>query len=154
MDSDKLDFVDKEFPELLRKLQPDTPRKWGQMNAQQMVEHLTDYVRIASGKYPVGVVTSEEHLPAFKRFLESEKQFRPETKNPLNTGAPNPVRMKNLEEAISEYLVEMEDFYKIFKNEPGKITSHPSFGNLQFNDWILLQYKHLSHHAKQFGLME
>ena len=154
MDKVKQDFIDNKFPELLKRLTPDTPRKWGQMNAQQMVEHLADYVRIASGKDPVQVMTVDEHLPAYKRFLESDKQFRPETKNPLNTGAPNPVRNKNLDEAISEYLAEMKDFYSTFKNDPAKTTAHPSFGYLSAEGWLLLQYKHLTHHARQFGLLD
>src|SRR5690349_1595076 len=134
MSTEKLDFINIEFPELLKKLTPDTPRKWGQMNPQQMVEHLTDYIRVATGKEPVNVVTPEEHLPAYKRFLESDKQFKHETKNPLNTGAPNPVRMKNLQSAIDEYLTEMENFYEVFKKQPGLKTIHPSFGYLDADD--------------------
>ncbi|CAN5405110.1 hypothetical protein BH11BAC1_BH11BAC1_08380 [soil metagenome] len=153
MNTDQSNFVNNEFPELLKKLSPETPAKWGQMNAQQMVEHLTDYVRIASGKNPVKIVTSEEQLPAFKKFLESEKQFRPGTVNPLNSGAPNALRLKNIVEAINEYLSEMEQLHDIFKREPGKITAHPAFGNLNYDEWIRLQYKHLIHHGNQFGLV-
>ncbi|MEO8088000.1 MAG: DUF1569 domain-containing protein [Bacteroidota bacterium] len=153
MDTDQLNFVNNEFPELLKKLSLETPAKWGLMNAQQMVEHLTDYVRIASGKNPAKIVTSEEQLPAFKRFLESEKQFRPGTVNPVNPGAPNPVRMKNMDESVKEYLIEMNDLHDIFKKESGKITAHPAFGNLNYDEWIRLQYKHLMHHGKQFGLV-
>jgi len=153
MNTDQLNFIENEFPELLKKLTPETPRLWGSMNPQQMVEHLTDYVRVASGKTPVEVITAEEQLPAFRRFLASEKQFRPGTINPLNTGEPHPVRMKNLEEAIAEYLQEMKDFHSIFKNEPGKTTAHPACGLLNYEDWIRMQYKHLHHHGKQFGLV-
>ena len=152
-DTNQLDFINNRFPELLKSLTPGTPRKWGMMDAQQMVEHLTDYVRIATGKNPVDVVTPEEHLPAFRKFLLSEKQFRPETKNPLNTGSPNPLRMGNLEEAIEEYLAEMNEFHAVFQEEPGKMTAHPSFGFCSYEDWLRLQYKHLTHHARQFGLI-
>ena len=153
MNSDQSNFVNVEFPELLKKLTAETPAKWGQMNAQQMVEHLTDYVRIATGKNPVSVQTSEEQLPAFRRFLEGEKQFRPETKNPLNPGPPNPVRTASIEDAIAEYLSEMKDFYAAFEKEPGKKTAHPSFGYLSSEDWMKMQYKHLMHHGRQFGLV-
>src|SRR5262245_27701503 len=127
MSTDKLDFINKEFPVLLKKLTPDTPRKWGQMSPQQMVEHLTDYIRVANGENPAALMTAEEHLPAYKRFLESDKQFKENTKNPLNTGAPNPVRMKDLQSAIDEYLAEMEIFYAVFKNQPDLKTIHPAF---------------------------
>ena len=150
---EKLDFINNEFPNLLKKLNSDSEPLWGTMNAQQTVEHLSDYIRIASGKTKVGVNTSEEQLPAFKRFLESEKQFRPETKNPLNTGAPLPERNKNLEDAIKEYNQELKDFFSTFKNEPDKITAHPAFGYCNYDEWIKLHYKHLTHHARQFGLM-
>jgi oxepin-CoA hydrolase/3-oxo-5,6-dehydrosuberyl-CoA semialdehyde dehydrogenase len=153
MDQEKLNFINNEFPELLKKLTPDTPRKWGLMNPQQMVEHLTDYVRIASGKNPATVLTPEDHLPAYKRFLESDKQFKEDTKNPLNGGDPNPVRMQNLQDAIDEYLAEMQDFYSTFEKQPGKKTVHPSFGYLDSSDWVRMQYKHLKHHARQFGLL-
>jgi hypothetical protein len=153
MSTDK-NFIDKEFPLLLKKLTPNTTARWGLMNPQQMVEHLTDYVRVATGKNPVALITSEEHLPAYKRFLESDKQFRPGTKNPLNTGDPNPVRMKDLQSAIDEYLSEMKEFYSVFEKQPGLKTIHPAFGHLDANDWLRMQYKHLTHHAKQFGLIE
>lgn len=153
MSTDKLNFINNEFPALLKKLTPETPRKWGKMNPQQMVEHLTDYVRVATGKNPAAVVTSAEQLPAYKRFLDSDKQFRPDTKNPLNEGEPNAFRNNNLQEAIDEYNAEMKEFYEIFEKDPGLRTGHPAFGMLSKEDWIKLQYKHLSHHARQFGLM-
>jgi hypothetical protein len=153
MDKQKLIFINEEFPELLKKLMPDTPRKWGLMSPQQMVEHLTDYVRIASAKKHTSIMTPEDQLPAYRRFLESDKQFRPETKNPLNTGEPNPVRMKNLQEAVAEYLNEMQDFYAVFEKQPALKTIHPSFGELSADDWMKMQYKHLQHHARQFGLI-
>jgi len=153
IDTDKLNFIDNEFPELLKKLTPDTPRKWGQMNAQQMVEHLTDYIRVATGETPAPLLTTEEHLPAYRKFLESEKQFRPGTVNPLNTGAPLPERLGSLEDAKEEYLAEMKKFHALFRADAGKKTVHPSFGILTYDDWIKMQYKHLTHHSKQFGLI-
>lgn len=40
-----------------------------------------------------------------------------------------------------------------FKDDAGKKTSHPVFGELKFEEWVLLHYKHVMHHAKQFGLV-
>lgn len=153
MENEKLNFINNVFPLVLKKLTDDTLPKWGLMNARQMVEHLTDYIRIANGKNPEGVVTPEEQLPAFRRFLESEKQFRPETKNPLNPGAPMPLRLNSIEDAIAEYQNELKYFYAVFDKEPERITSHPAFGPCSYDDWIKLHFKHLMHHAKQFGLI-
>lgn len=151
--NEKLNFINNEFPRLLGQLTENTPPKWGLMNARQMVEHLTDYIRVANGKVIEKVGTPEENLPAFRKFLESEKQFRPDTKNPLNTGDPLPLRLTSLTEAIEAYTRELKDFYSVFEREPEKITNHPAFGPCKFEDWIRLHYKHLSHHARQFGLI-
>ena len=40
-----------------------------------------------------------------------------------------------------------------FKNNPAAKTSHPVFGDLDFEEWVLLHYKHVTHHLKQFGAM-
>ncbi|TXH28993.1 MAG: DUF1569 domain-containing protein, partial [Cyclobacteriaceae bacterium] len=36
---------------------------------------------------------------------------------------------------------------------PAKKTTHPVFGALNFDEWILLHYKHVTHHSRQFGLI-
>jgi oxepin-CoA hydrolase/3-oxo-5,6-dehydrosuberyl-CoA semialdehyde dehydrogenase len=47
----------------------------------------------------------------------------------------------------------MAEFNEAFKKEPEKQTAHPAFGMLTRDEWMLLQYKHLQHHARQFGLL-
>jgi hypothetical protein len=154
MDTEKYNFVTTEFSALLQNLKPDTIPAWGQMNAQQMVEHVSDFMRISSGRTKVEVLTPEDKLPAFKNFLNSDKQFRPDTKNPLNTGAPLAVRKENMQAAISELQDEIKNFVETFEKNPQLKTAHPAFGYCDFEEWIKLHYKHLSHHARQFGLMQ
>jgi hypothetical protein len=31
---------------------------------------------------------------------------------------------------------------------------HPAFGDLNFTEWVQLHHKHVTHHLKQFGLIE
>jgi hydroxymethylglutaryl-CoA reductase len=64
-----------------------------------------------------------------------------------------PVRLANLDAAINELENEVRNFFAFFENEPGIRTQHPVFGDLNFEDWILLHYKHVSHHLKQFNLL-
>lgn len=47
---EKLEFLKIEFPKLVSSLKADDKGSWGVMNAQQMVEHMSDSLRIANGK--------------------------------------------------------------------------------------------------------
>ncbi|MCX6295609.1 MAG: hypothetical protein NTX97_06010 [Bacteroidetes bacterium] len=46
----KLNFLKTEFPKLTVKLNSDAKGNWGVLNAQQMVEHMSDSVSYATGK--------------------------------------------------------------------------------------------------------
>jgi hydroxymethylglutaryl-CoA reductase len=54
--------------------------------------------------------------------------------------------VENLERSISHF----EDY---FKENVGKLTMHPVFGELNFEEWVLLHYKHVTHHLRQFELL-
>ncbi len=62
MNIEKMEFLKKEMLPLCKKLTPDTKPKWGVMNAQQMVEHLSETLRYANGKTKLPLHTAEEHL--------------------------------------------------------------------------------------------
>jgi len=43
-------FLKEQYTIVLSEIRQETPPKWGKMNVQQMIEHMSDYVRIANGK--------------------------------------------------------------------------------------------------------
>jgi hypothetical protein len=86
----KADFLRDQYTNILAGLDAGTPAKWGKMNVQQMIEHMSDYVRIASGKTLLESVTPEEKLPRVRAFLESEKPFPENTPNALMPETPPP----------------------------------------------------------------
>ncbi len=148
---DKLNFVVSDLPAYLKQLDSSTPGKWGKMNVQQMIEHMTDSVREATGRIPRTIVTPEEKLPAIKSFLMSDKEFRPETKNPLMPAEPIPVRNSDKDSAIRELESELKYFVEFYKTNPDAIITNAIFGHLNFEEWIQLLHKHAVHHLKQFG---
>ena len=154
MDAVKLDFIQHQFILLLSDLPADAQGKWGKMNAQQMVEHVTAFFKVSSGKLHFPLVSSAEHLPKLKAFLLSDKEFRENTKAPSSVIGedPLPVRTNNMAEAIAGLQDSINDFVDYFEDDSYKTTLHPVFGELNFSEWVLLHYKHLLHHAKQFGL--
>jgi len=149
----KRNFVQKEFTVLLTQLKADEKGKWGKMNAQQMVEHVSDFFKISSGKIHFPVISTPEHLEKLQAFLYSDKEFRENTKAPVLPEDPFPLRCNNFDTAVMELKNEIEDFIHLFENDAGLRTSHPVFGNLNYQEWMMLHYKHTQHHARQFNLL-
>jgi hypothetical protein len=155
MDQAKLMFITKEYIPILKNLQANAIGKWGKMNGQQMVEHVAAFFYVSSEKIKFDLVTPREHLPKFKEFLLSDKQFRENTKAPVNVigEEPLPLRYNTMEKAIDNLAKSIESFETYFKEDPDKKTLHPVFGELNFEEWVLLHYKHVTHHLRQFDLM-
>ena len=154
MDQNKLNFIQNELPLLLNNLPPDRRAKWGKMNAQQMVEHLIDFFKVSSKKINFSLVTPVEHLQKFKEFLLSNKEFRENTKAPMLPDEPFALRHTSMQNAIQELQEEIDSFISFFQNsDTATATQHPVFGDLNFDEWVLLHYKHVVHHTKQFGLV-
>ena len=155
MDLVKLNFITNEFVSRLKNVSPDATGKWGKMNAQQMAEHVADFFKVSSAKIIFPLVTPTEHLPKYKEFLLSDKEFRENTKGPegIVPEHPFPERNNSFTEALDELQNEINGFVDYFKNNPEAKTLHPVFGVLNFEEWVLLHYKHVTHHLKQFGAM-
>ena len=153
MDQDKLSFIKNDFVTKIKNLTPDTSSKWGKMNAQQMVEHVSGFFKVSTNQVQFPLVTPEEHLPKFKAFLLSDTEFRENTKAPVLPEEPMPVVHASLQGAIDDLEKQINLFVEKFS--AGEIVSsqHPVFGDLNFEEWVLLHYKHVTHHAKQFGLV-
>jgi oxepin-CoA hydrolase/3-oxo-5,6-dehydrosuberyl-CoA semialdehyde dehydrogenase len=154
MQEQKLSFIKNDLFSLLSDIAPGTIAKWGKMNAQQMIEHLVAFFNVSSGKIKFDLVTPEEHLPKFKEFLLSDKQFRENTKAPASVIGEEalPLKYKSMEEAVSRLQEAVEQFESHFRNDSKIKTLHPVFGMLNFDEWILLHYKHVTHHLRQFGI--
>ena len=153
MDQDKLSFIKNGFIIKLKSLTPDAASKWGKMNAHQMVEHVSGFFKVSTNQLQFPLVTPEEHLPKFKAFLLSDREFRENTKAPVLPEEPMPVVQASLQEAVDELEKQIDLFVEKFSSGEIVSSQHPVFGELNFEEWVLLHYKHVTHHAKQFGLI-
>jgi len=154
MNPEKLDFIKNDFPAMIKKPKGDEIPEWGKMNPQQMIEHMTDSIRIADEKITHAVHTPLEDLPAYKGFMMSEKPFRPNTKNKLMDENPPAITNSTLQDAVQELEDEIDYFVNYFEQQPGRVTSNPIFGDLNYGEWVHLLHKHMVHHLKQFRLMQ
>ncbi len=155
MTIEKINFLKNEFIGKLNNLSADTKGKWGKMNAQQMVEHVTGFFLVSTGKLNIPLVSPPEHLQKLKAFLLSEKEFRENTKAPFGIlpEDPLPLRKTNMSEAISELEKAIQNFFLYYEQNILHKKTHPVFGELNFLEWVQLHHKHVTHHLKQFALI-
>lgn len=150
---DKIQFIKTDFSELASTLQPNDMGKWGLMNAQQMIEHVADFFKVSYEKIKFDLVTPEAMLPKYKEFLLSDNEFKENTKAPVLPEKPFDVRHTSIEASVEELKTDINNFFAFFENSNQKLSLHPVFGNLSFDEWVQLHFKHTLHHAKQFGLI-
>lgn len=153
--NDQIDFLQNEFLKIIRTADSSATPKWGKMNFQQMVEHVTAFFKVSTQQLKFDLVSPPEHLPKLKEFLMSDKQFRENTKAPTNIigEEPLPAHFKTVEEAINQLDKEVNHFSDFYATDKQVTAVHPVFGELNFEEWVRLHYKHVTHHLRQFGLL-
>ncbi len=150
---DKLNFLKNEFPQLLKKLDPNAKGEWGVMNGQQMVEHMAESISFATGKNNQVLHTAPELVGRYKEFAMSDKEFKPNTPNALMSTTPLPVMKASMADAIREVEVQTGLFIDYFEKNKGGTITNSFFGDLNFEEWTHLLQKHAVHHGKQFRLL-
>ncbi|PHR30289.1 MAG: hypothetical protein COA38_10660 [Fluviicola sp.] len=135
----------------LADLSSDTSPEWGSMNAQQMIEHLSNSMDLSIGELKVELSIPEEKVAGAVAYLHSEKPFPKGFK--VNYAPENPsLRNKNLEAAIDELTIKWIAFQEYYANTPDASNLHPVYGELNEAAWLRVHSKHFTHHFLQFNL--
>lgn len=152
---EQLHFLKNEFIPIIRNVDTSVGAQWGKMNFQQMAEHVAAFFKVSTHKLKFDLVSPPEHLPKLKEFLMSDKQFRENTKAPTSIigEEPFPVYYATPQEAVAKLEKEVNHFFHFYETNPEATAIHPVFGELNFEEWVRLHYKHVTHHLRQFGLM-
>lgn len=152
---EQLNFLKNEYIPIIQKADTSVVPQWGKMNFQQMAEHVAAFFKVSTHKLKFDLVSPPEHMPKLKEFLMSDKQFRENTKAPASIigEEPFPVHYASPEEAVAKLEKEVNHFFHFYETNPEATAVHPVFGELNFEEWVRLHYKHVTHHLRQFGLM-
>jgi hypothetical protein len=149
----KIDFLRKEYIPLLQQLQSAQQGKWGKMDAQQMVEHMRDVFKLASGKVVLPLVDPDpERLEQRRNFLASEQPFKENIRLPVMPEEPRAHKYGSMEEAIEKLRPELEAVFAYYAADPERTSHNPVFGDLNYEQQVNLLYKHARHHLRQFGV--
>ncbi len=136
----------KEIKDRLNKLTSESPRKWGKMDVSQMLYHCQLPLNISLGKGNM----KKQFFPLaflFKKSLYNDKPWRqnlPTAKSFIIT------EIKNFETEKYELEKLVDEFHT--KKNKTQWDPHPLFGKFTPQQWGQMQYKHLDHHLKQFGV--
>ena len=137
----------------LSSLNEDSKPVFGQMNAQQMIEHLSAVTQIANGNWNVNVFVSDEKTARRKPFLQTENELQTGFRASFIADEPSKLKFSSIENAIDDLLYQVQSFLLIFKQDKNRTVVHPFFGELNFEEWKKFQVKHFTHHFKQFDLL-
>ena len=136
------------FLERLEKLSPSSPALWGKMDVAQMLAHITANLELAMTDKKVSQVFMGRIFGAMaKRQILTKGLSK-------NTPTAPSVKISDRREFHKEkgaLRLGLEQFVKV--REAGITRQpHPFFGRLTPNEWARLQYLHVDHHFKQFGM--
>jgi hypothetical protein len=137
----------------IRSLNKDSVPSWGNMKAQQMVEHLLNVVKISTEKIEISLGSDEKKLPTLKKILMSNRPFPKGFSNPAIGSNLPPLVYSNLAESIDQLENEISYYYEFFEKFPAKKTLNPTFGFLNKEEWDKFHEKHFIHHLTQFSLL-
>ena len=133
----------------LDKLTPESTHLWGKMNVSQMLRHCQKPLEVADGTLQIkrGVLGFLFGKMAKNSFLKS-KQF-----NKNSPTAPE-FKIRDTPDFTIEYNVLLEMITRFREKGPSviKTNKHPFFGEMTDEEWGILNYKHLDHHLRQFGV--
>ena len=147
-------FFEVQLPGLLEKLAPDAQPRWGHLTPQHMVEHLTWAMDGAMGRWKATVVTPEDRLPKFRRFLRSGMAMQHHFPHPQMppAGELPPLVQPGLDAANAAFWQRWAEYDQFALDNPNLVVDHVVFGPLLPEEWRLMHFKHVVHHLAQFGL--
>ena len=140
------------FLEILENLDENKVASWGKMTPQRMLEHLSDGIFMSCGMGNHELLISEEKIKGMQAFLVSDKEMLQNIQVPF-AKENTPLRNSDIELALDEFTMAWVDFEEMYSEDSKKTALHPYYGNLNYEQWLLLHSKHFTHHFSQFGLI-
>lgn len=136
----------------LRRVRPESARRWGSMTAHQMICHLSDTCRMALGEKHV----REIGTPLGRAFWKYLALYVPiawppgiETRPEIDQRSGGTVPAD-----FASDLAELESLLARIaaRSASGTCPRHPIFGRMSCGDWLRWAYLHTDHHLRQFGV--
>ena len=138
-----------EILERIELLNEKSTGRWGKMDVGQMLNHCQQPLAVALGRKPIKKANLFMKLlyKSFKKAMYNDTPWR------KNIGTPKEYQVvsdKDFHKEKKALIAIVSEFYEL--RSKTKWDPHPSFGHFTQEQWGMLQYKHLDHHLRQFGV--
>ena len=143
-------FTEKAHQDLLKRLNTIDENKtanWGKMNVSQMLHHCQHPINIILQKKDYDLKPNWIARLLFKKAMYSDKLWR------KNLPTVPSFKTKDDRDFTSEKL-KLKSLIEELHTHKDKNDwqAHPVFGTFTKEQWGKMQYKHLDHHFRQFGV--
>ena len=128
-------------------LTPETKALWGTMDAGQMLWHSQGPLNIILGKNDYNLKPNWLLKVLFKKSFYNDKPWK---KNLPTVKALRVTESKDFETEKRKLKELTNELYA--RREKQEWEPHPAFGHFTKEQWGKMQYKHLDHHLRQFGV--
>jgi hypothetical protein len=134
----------------LRKVRPDSPRRWGRMTSHQMICHLNDSFGVALGTRrasPASGVFQRTFMKWFALQVPLPWPHGIGTRPDIDQVAGGGTKPAEFGQDVKE----LERVTLAFAKGGPDFAAHPIFGRMSMDEWMRWGYLHLDHHLRQFG---
>lgn len=131
----------------LSKLTENSERQWGKMTVGQMAWHCQYPLKLAIANKENSSNGNWFIKTFFKKSLYNDKPWRKNLPTAPQLKATEP---KDFTTEVATLKALVADFAAL--KERDHWYPHPAFGPFTKEQWGQLEYKHLDHHLKQFGV--
>jgi hypothetical protein len=140
-----------EILQRLKRVHPQSARRWGRMTAHQMICHLCDCFRVVIGRKPVSPASGLLQQTLVKWLalylpLRWPAGFSTRPEVDQEAGGTRPLE-------FAADVAELELLIELITAQPRSVEwhAHPIFGRMSDAAWMRWAYLHLDHHLRQFG---
>jgi hypothetical protein len=137
----------RELQDRVQQLRTDQKPVWGRMSTVQMVAHLADSLRMASGELEVAPKKVPFRYSPLKEFVLYVL--------PIPKDLPtSPELIARKPGDFTAEVAELRDQLNglVQRGAEALAPEHPAFGRLSARQWGVLIYRHMDHHLRQFGV--
>lgn len=133
--------------ERIGRLRPDSQRRWGRMTPNEMICHLEDSMRCATGETPTRYRKSFMSNPFFRWLIIHVIPWpkgRAQTVKEMQATRPG-----DFEEDRRRLIAMLDRATGL--GTGGSWAPHPAFGAMTGRDYGVLIHRHCDYHLRQFG---
>lgn len=131
----------------IENLSESSEKHWGKMTVGQMLHHCQGTFNIMLEKEDYGLKPNLLAKLFFKRMLYNDTPYRKNLPTAKFLKEPEPRDFNSEKMKLVTLLDEFEG-----QKDRKEWKPHPGFGYFTKQQWGQMQYKHLDHHLRQFGV--